>query len=165
MTENNVKNGQSAIESIIRDANLSGETLENANNFARFLEENEMTAGGEHGAINYKDKCVCYMHLNGADERPGPWTIWTDGDYSSEREDVPMNDHEKDIAWANVNYCASCGGSCSPGINKVIFGKAFENVCSADMAFYVPNAETLECVKKLLIIKKLEISEEYGING
>ena len=159
MTKNHVEGGQSAIVNIIKDANLNGETLENAMNFAKFLEENDMIAGCEHGAINYRGKCVCYMYLDGSAERPGPWTIWTDGDYSCEREDIPLSDHEKDIAWANVNYCASCGGSCSPGTRKVIFGKAFDNVCSADMAFYVPNADTLECVKKLLIMKKLKISE------
>jgi len=30
----------------------------------------------------------------------------------------------------------------------------FDHVCSADMAFHIPNDETLECIKKILITRK-----------
>ena len=99
--------------------------------------------------ISYNGKPICYMHLDSAKEYPGPWTIWTEGDYRIERM--------KEIAWANVNVCGDCGAACSPGKRKVIFGKAFDNVCSADMAFYIPNVDTLACVKKLLTMRKLAI--------
>jgi hypothetical protein len=68
-----------------------------------------------------------------------------------------MDDHMKEIARAHVNFCANCG-SCSPGKRKVIFGEEFDHVCNADMAFHVPDAEALECVKKLLEMRKNEIS-------
>jgi len=137
------------IEKTINDV-LSGDVLKNALDFVEYLKANGMVAGGEHGAVNYQGKPVCYMHLDDTTERPGPWTIWTEGDYSSEHKDVPIDENMKKIAWANVNTCASCGCDCSPGKRKVIFGKEFDNVCGAVMAFYMPNAETLECVKKLL---------------
>ena len=133
--------------------------MKNALDFAAYIRTNEMVAGGNHGEVCYKDKCICYMHLDGTEQEPGPWTIWTDGDYGRERADVPIDKHTKEIAWAHVNFCADCGGSCSPGKRKVIFGKEFDNVCSADMAFYVPDAEALECVKKLLDMRKHEIDE------
>ena len=110
----------------------------------------------EGAEVRYNGKIVCYMHLDGSPDEPGPWTIWSDGDYSSEHKDFPIDEKIKEIAWANINKCRSCGGKCSPGKNKVIFGKGFDNVCSADMAFYKPNYETLRCVKKLLEIRKRE---------
>ena len=146
------------LENIIRNA-LTGDALKNALDFAEYLEENEMAAGGEHGEVSYKDKCVCYMFLDGSEQKPGPWTIWTDGDYSVEHKDVLLDERMKEIAWANVNFCANCGGDCSPGKNKVIFGKEFENVCNADMAFYIPDAEVLACVKKLLEMRKRDIDD------
>ena len=134
---------------------LSGDNLKSALDFAEYLKANELDVNGSE--ISYNGKSVCYVHLDNTENYPGPWTIWTEGDYSSEHQDVPMSGHMKEIAWKHVNICGSCGGSCSPGKRKSIFGKEFDNVCSADMAFYVPNAETLECVKKLLEMRKNDI--------
>jgi hypothetical protein len=158
MSENNNENACPKIEDLINDV-LSGNTLKNALDFAAFLRVNEMIAGGDHGEVSYKGKCVCYMYLDGNAQMPGPWTIWTEGDYSNEHKDVPMDEHMKEIAWANVNICGSCGGNCSPGKRKVILGKEFDNVCNADMAFTNPDAKTLECVKKLLKMRKRNIAD------
>ena len=137
---------------------LSGEVLKNALNFAAYLEANEMTFNS--GVVSYKDKDICYMHLDSSDEYPSPWTIWTAGDYISEHEDVPISEQMKEIAWANINNCGDCGSGCNPGSRKVIFGKVFDNVCSADMDFYKPDAEALECLKKLLEMRKCVILSE-----
>ena len=147
---------QNGFEGIINNLLKDG-IKKNAIDFFAYLKENEMIAGGNHGEVSYKDRCVCYMHLDGIEQQPGPWTIWTDGDYSKEYNDVPIDKHIKEIAWAHINYCANCGGKCSPGKQKTIFGKEFDNVCSADMAFYIPNTEDLECVKKLLEMRKYDI--------
>jgi len=157
MPEKNDKYMRSDFEGFVK-AVLNGDTLNTALDFAAFLRANDMTAGGEHGEISYMGKCLCYMHLDGIEQAPGPWTIWTEGDYSKEHEDVPMDERMKGIAWAHVNHCASCGGSCSPGMHKVIFGKVFENVCSADMAFHTPDTEAMECIKKLLEKRKIVLS-------
>ncbi|MCL2593472.1 MAG: hypothetical protein FWD82_08935 [Defluviitaleaceae bacterium] len=121
--------------------------------FKKYLEENEMTINGAE--VSYKGKVMCYMHIGEGTEMPDPFTIWTDGDYSRELDNFKISDEMKEIAWANVNTCGSCGGNCSPGKLKTIFGKEFNNVCSADMAFYMPDAKSLECVKKLLEMRKL----------
>jgi len=157
MSEKSDKDMRSDFEGFVKDV-LNGDTLKTALDFAVFLRANDMIAGGEHGEISYKNKCLCYMHLDGDEQAPGPWTIWTEGDYSNEHEDVPMDERMKEIAWEHVNHCANCGGSCSPGTSKVIFGKEFENVCSADMAFHIPDTEALECVKKLLEMRKIVLS-------
>ena len=132
---------------------LTGDTLASALDFAEYLNANGFTV--KEAEVSYKGKAVCYMHLDSGDEYPGPWTIWSEGDYSS--EDAMPDDGMKEIAWANVNICGSCGGSCSPGKRTTIFGREFDGVCNAAMAFYKPSGETLECVKKLLEIRKMEV--------
>jgi hypothetical protein len=143
------------IKSIIHEA-LSGEALKNALEFTEFLKANEAVAGGEHGEVAYKGKALCYMHFGG-EEEPGPWTVWTVGDYSG--EGVSLDERLKKIAHENVNICASCGCDCSPGSKKIIFGKEFDKVCGgAVMAFHMPNAEESECIKKLLAMRMSDIS-------
>jgi len=153
----NSEKARPTFEEMIANAALSGGALQSALDFAAYLRENGLAAGGEHGEVAYKGKCACYMHLDGSDQKPGPWTIWSEGGYSGEYDGIPMDARMKEIAWAHVNYCGDCGGSCSPGTQKVIFGKTFDHVCGADMAFHVPDAEALECVKKLLEMRKRAI--------
>ena len=131
-----------SMEKIIGEV-LTGVTKHNALDFAAFLEANEFHAGGDHGAVTYKDEAVCYIHLDGSDQAPGPWTIWLMSDYSAPHKDIPIDEQMKKIAWANVNTCGNCGGGCSPGTRKTIFGQVFDNVCSTDLAFYNPDAKIL----------------------
>ena len=137
---------------------LTGDTLKSALDFVDFMKANDLTINGAE--ISYDSKPVCYMHLDGNKDYPSPWTIWTEGDYSREHEDIPMDERMKEIAWANINTCDDCGAGCSPGNRKMIFGKEFDNVCSADMAFYMPDAETLECLKRLLEMRKNDIIKD-----
>jgi len=137
---------------------LSGEVLKSALDFAAYLEANEMDVIGAE--VSYKGKAVCYMYLGNGEIYPSPWTIWTEGDYSNESETIPMNEQMKEIAWANINRCDDCGAGCTPGKYKLIFGKEFDHMCNADMAFYMPVAETLECLKKLLEMRKHYIDTE-----
>ena len=136
---------------------LSDEVLKNALNFADFLEENDMTINGAE--ISHNGKVICYMHLGGNDDYPSPWTIWTEGDYSKDAESNPVTEQTKKIAWSNINHCDNCGAGCNPGFQKIIFDQTFEQVCNASMAFYKPDAENLEAVKKLLLIRKYEIEK------
>jgi len=139
---------------------LTGDAKRIALDFAAYVKANEMTAGGDHGEVTYKDKVVCYVHMDGNLEKPGPWTIWPDGDFSAEYHNVPMSEEMKEITWAHVNYCGNCGAGCSPGSRKVIFGKDFDNVCGSVMAFCDPDAEALECVKELLKMRRCAIDEQ-----
>ena len=138
------------MDELIKKANLKGDSLKNANDFAIFLEEEGMLAGGVHGSITYNDKAICYMHMDGTDEVPGPWTVWPNGDFSSDISSAALNDAQKEIAWTNINVCGKCGGKCAPGSTKTVFGKQFDNVCSAPLAFCDPKDETLECLKVVL---------------
>ncbi|MCL1827600.1 MAG: hypothetical protein FWG20_06100 [Candidatus Cloacimonetes bacterium] len=100
---------------------LNSDTQKNALDFVAFLRANDMIVSGSE--VSYQDKIVCYLHIDGINKAPGPWTIWTEGDYSAELEDVTLDWHKKEIAWANVNICVNCGCECAPGIKKVILAK------------------------------------------
>ena len=139
---------------LIKETNLNGDTLINANDFAQFLDEEGLLAGGEHGSITYNEKIICYMHMDGNNELPGPWTVWSDGDYTEDTPSLTLNTEEKDIVWANINICGDCGAKCAPGKTKSIFGRSFDNVCSAPLQFCDPQGETLICLKKILKAKK-----------
>ena len=140
------------------NAVLTDGTLKCALDFVEYLKANELTVNGAE--ISYNGNAACYMHLDGNKDYPSPWTIWTVGDYSSEHADIPMDERMKEIAWANINICGDCGAGCSPGKHKIIFGKGFDKVCNSDMAFYMPDVETLECVKKLLKMRKNNIIKD-----
>jgi len=140
---------------------LGGDTHKNALDFAAFLETNEMTAAGAE--VTRKGKTVCYMHIDGSVQVPGPWTVWTEGDYETEDERVPLDERMKAIAHAHVNICGhftsggkNCGCGSQPGSRKTVFGKEFDNVCNAAMMFTDPDAETLQCVKKLLQMRMVD---------
>jgi len=141
MSEQNIKN--------VINNTLAGDDLKNALDFAQFLEANVLTVNG--AKVSRNGKAVCYMHLDGGEDYPSPWTIWTHGDYSCEHEDV--GESLKEIAWANVNKCDDCSSNCTTDERKVVFGREFEGLCSATMAFHKPGGEILECLKKLLEIR------------
>ncbi len=71
-------------------------------------------------------------------------------------EDFPLDEHLKEIAWKNVDFCGNCG-YCTGGTHKTVFGKEFDNVCRTTMIFSNPNAETLEFMKKMVLIRKHDI--------
>jgi len=142
---------------------LKGEALKSALDFMAFLKENEMIAGGHHGEVSYKNNTMCFINIGKGSEFPDPWTIYIEGDYNTIYGDVSVDKRLKKIVWANIHSCGSCSG-CSPGKTIEIFGKEFKNVCcNAGLAFYMPNTGALECVKKLLEMRKLEILKIYII--
>jgi hypothetical protein len=69
-----------------------------------------------------------------------------------------LDEQTKKIAWKNIDFCLS-GGCCNDnmGKRKVIFGKEFDNVCIAILRFNNPNAEAVECLKKMVEIRKTDI--------
>ena len=135
---------------------FSGETLQNALDFAEFLSAHEMVYDGAY-EIHYKGELVCYIDTPNEQQRL--WRIWTVGDYRREHEAFPLDARGKEIAWENVVKCGNCDGTdCDPGKTEVIFGREFANVChgAKDLAmrFMNPDAEALACVKTLLLMRK-----------
>ena len=155
MSGNNVMKFEETITNV-----LKGSTQKNALDFAAFLKANEMTAeeGQDHGGtVTYKGNILAYMHMDGKAEMPGPWTIWPDVS-GTVPEGFELDDEMKEIAWAHINICGSCGGDCAPGSRKSVYGKEFDNVCGALLAFTDPNPNDLECLKSLLQLIKHDVS-------
>ena len=155
MAEQNNKQASIKIEDKFKEV-LVGGTLKNALNFATFLQQNAMEYDGTR--ITYNNECVCYTHIDGSEQMPGPWTIWPEGDFSAQCQAVPMSERMKEIAWACVNICTTGHCDSSPGVRKTVFGKVYDNACTSALAFTNPDAEALECLKKILLMRKNEIA-------
>ena len=138
---------------------FTGETLKNALDFAEFIKANEMIYDAEY-EIHYKDKLACYIDI--PSDKSQTWRVWTVGDFSREYEGFPIDEHTKEIAWANVVYCGNCDDvDCDPGKIEIIFGKKFDSVCRGTdnlaMRFSNPDAKALECAKKMIAMRKYAI--------
>lgn len=141
---------------------LSGDTKKHALDFAAYLREIGMPpVWGGTWDVNYKNaEGVCHILVNGNAQYPGPWTIWTDSEFYGAPEDFPVDENLKEKVWAHIKVCSSCGCGDSPGKRKTILGKEFDNVCHAAMEFTDPNAEVLDCVKKLMLLRKNAIDKK-----
>jgi hypothetical protein len=140
---------------------LTGDTLKNALDFIDFLDKNDIIQSGQH-EWDYNNKRICYI-----DTRSGrsSWIVWTEGDYDTEHEGFPINERMKEIAWANVMECGNCKDTECNGKAKTVFGKEFAYVCNADnvkmtFKFTNPGDETLDCVKRLVLMRKHIIGTE-----
>ena len=138
---------------------LTGESQKNALEFAAFMASNNMATGENHGTLMHKGDILAWMHMDGKPDLPGPWTVWPDLT-GTVPDGFDFDDDMKEIAWKNVNICASCGSDCAPGSNRNIFGKDFENVCAAILAFTDPDSETLKCLKKLIEMRTTRQDEK-----
>jgi len=135
---------------------LTGDARQNALNLATFIKEQGMSIGENNGTVVYLGNDIAWLHMDGKQQAPGPWTIWPDVK-GTVPDGFSFDDSMKEIALQNVNFCGNCGSECAPGGRKIIFGKEFDNVCGAILAFTDPNAEEIECVKKLLELRKYTI--------
>ena len=159
---------EKSIEEYINEF-LIGMNKENALEFVKFIKKNDMVfeKGGGYWEdklywyIKYKENFVCYI-LIGSEEKPGPgpWIIWSDDSGINCFVDFPIDEHLKNIAWQNIDFCGK-GGCCSDqGTKKTIFGKNFDNVCRTTMRFTDPDNNEIECLKKLMEIRKNYITKK-----
>ena len=110
--------------------------------------------------IKYESEYVCFILINGGKDKTElkGWTVWSDDSGSSWFADFPLENYLKKIAWENVDICVNCGSCENPGgIQKLIFGKRFDHVCITAMKFVNPDADALECMKKMAELRKNDI--------
>ena len=151
------------IEQFINET-LTGEAQRNALDFTTYLTESELLferclngfwEDKLYWIVKYKDKTVCQIFINGYEK--GDWVVWSDDSGSNPFNEFPLGEHTKDIAWKNVGFCGG-GGCCRDmGTRKVIFGKEFDNVCFTTLRFDNPNTEAVDCMKKMVEIRKTDI--------
>jgi len=135
---------------------LEGSAQKNALDFVSLLKVGDMTTGENHGTVIWKGDILAYIHMDGKPEMPGPWTIWPNVT-GSVPEGFVLDEATRDIALRHINICADCGSKCAPGSRKNVYGKEFDNVCSAALAFTDPDADAIKCVIRLLELIKHDI--------
>ncbi|GHV07212.1 hypothetical protein FACS189485_17140 [Spirochaetia bacterium] len=151
---------------------LTGDVQKNALEFVAYLRASEMLFERGKGywedklywLIKYKNEYVCFILINGSEEKieHDDWIIWSDDSGSNWFEDFPIDEHIKEIVWENIDFCANCGSCGNPGgTRKMIFGKEFNNVCITTMKFKNPDIEALECMKKMVEIRKNDILKTH----
>ena len=123
-----------------------------------------MKPDSEHSnAFRYMDEWVCIVCIY-PDDRGIGWTIFDNPLCGRQYEDFPVDEYLKDFARSHVNICGHftsggkhCGCGNQPGAHKTIFGKEYDNVCTSEVAFRNPDAETLYKIEKLIDAWKLNI--------
>ena len=129
---------------------LINKTQKNALDFAAFLRENKIPS--KFYVIAVVGDGENFPHIR-------PWVVFFNVcDFNT---DGSANDDLKEFAWKHAHICdhfitdgKRCGCGKQPGFQNIIFGKEFENLCKCPMQFIDPDAETLENMKKLLLILK-----------
>jgi len=142
------------------NTSLSGDKLKIAKDFVIYMKTNGMTAHAEHvGAFEYKGQWVCIACIIPVDGEPT--MVIFDNPLTKHFDDFQLDEQLKEFAWAHVNICTSCGGSSGcgsqPGLTKTILGKAFDNLCTSEVAFWNPDAETLGKILQMIDIWKLQV--------
>ena len=150
------------IEDIINEI-LTGDIHRNALDFAAYLRVNDVSLDdSDNNFWNgvYKDKGVCCINIYVSDkhgmcfdifmEPPRSWITSLDGEINNENMISSVDERTKKIVWANIRPCdPTCGGGCS--LKRIgILGKEFENVCKSILGIYNPNAETVDCMKRII---------------
>jgi len=134
---------------------LCGDSIKTALDFVAFLRANKMAPK----CVDAQNSVWCFDYLGKGTScvivLKGWFVFW--GGWDVEHEEYPIDEKTKEFALAHVNICTNfktngkeCGCGNQPGISRTIFGKEFDNVCTALLAFTQPEAETLEYVKRLV---------------
>ena len=144
------------IEHDVKNSGLSENLQKHILNFVNFLKDTEFSIESEDDGNGWQiinmNECVGHMNFSNV----GIWIDTCDFGNSSSADDVL-----KEFTWTHVRVCEyfssggkQCGCSKQPGFNKTIFGKKYNNLCFAHLEFINPDAETLENIKKLMLLIK-----------
>jgi len=137
------------IDNIIKEK-LTGEAQKNALGFVGFLRAKGVMLNDSDNYFwnaEYKGEGLCVINIAVYDDHASFDTFINDLPNSWN----PVDERTKEIIWANVRpHNPTCHGKCSPGSSRVILGKQFDNLCSSALGFYGPDAETVDCMKKII---------------
>jgi len=149
------------LEDVIRKS-LTGEAQARALDFAAHLRAHgiQLDTGDSYWEVKFDDADICHLWVDGSENMPGPWTIWSCGELGAwGRGDCPVDERTRDIVWAHVNFCANCGGGCNPGTTKTVLGKVFDEVCSSTLAYTNPDANALARAKEMVNVRIKDLTE------
>lgn len=95
-----------------------------------------------------------YIAIRDPDEPDNRWTVWSDtGSPWYERK---LSDNALEaVGLAHIDFCGHCG-SCPGGTKKIIFGRAFDNVCGTMFRFDNPGEKELAFMKEMIRLRLAE---------
>ena len=142
----------------IKDAlknNLKGDALENALGFAYYLIEKGLEPvmewdKGCRFVKNGRSPCLFVFNM----QNNGEWFI-CDMPVTVEPEWEQLCDSLKEFILSNIKVCSvhvgePCGCGSEPGVSKVVFGKGYDNLCTAEIQFINPDAGVLKKLKEVV---------------
>ncbi len=150
---------------------LTGEGLKNALDFVVYLEGQGMQfelsttdywREKQYWYVKYHNKFVGFILLNGYDPvkdetEPEGWIFWSDNYNSSIFTDFPLEKSLKEVVYKHVDI-----GTCGGGLTVNLFGQVFTPVCNGTtFRFDNPGSEEIVVLKKLVDIRKLDISRDH----
>jgi len=154
------KNDKPVIEDSICEL-LGGDARKNALDFVAYLRENKLNpqwSAANAWKVNHKTFSVCFIRLHGSADyhnlAAGDWHILP---FIGEHDANALSSEHREIAWANKKECKTCG-QCGLQLDG-IFGKKFATACEGSILFRNPDAAAVQCAKKLIELRKLEIKE------
>jgi len=139
------------VEDVLRVV-LDGDELKPALDFIAYLRETKTSPSwsGVHNAwdASSKGKLLCKIWVQ---KSRGKWGVSLYLKNLSKYEETIINEGLQDIFWNSIHHCClECGGSCSPGVDKIILGKKFNNVCRLSVEFGNPDEAEIVLIKRLL---------------
>ena len=149
------------VEDVIKNSDLNENLQETHCEFCRFLRDNGFSIEPEDHTekdksgwkIIYMNECVGHMNFANV----GIWIDTCDFGGSDSADDVL-----KETTWTHIRYCEhfssggkKCGCWNQPGSDKIILGRKFENLCFASLEFLNPDIKTIEDIKQLMLLFKL----------
>ena len=157
---------------------LAGDEKKTLLGFEEYCKANKMAvrlSSGYLWGVYFKGKRVATIQIAVKGMRRGQYmqkdNSWIVGvcylnAESPEFEKFAAEEKLTETIWANVTHCKGCLKACignqPPGVEKRIAGKVFRKACVAcgGVSFENPNAEALECVKKMMGMRMRDIASE-----
>ena len=144
------------VEDVILDV-VKKEHQKAALDFVGFIRANKMTpawASKNAWKVNYKGKVLCYIRTSGTAHYhnldDGSWHI-NFAVYSDSVYDIAASDEAVKGIWDKLRFCQKCANNnCAPAKSLTINGKVFDKLCHQWLVMKNPDAEALDCVKKLV---------------
>ena len=163
---------EESIENHIREC-LVGDAQKHASDFVAYLRAQGMLfergagywADKRYWMIGTQGKYVCFMLINGQGalrhpDEPEGWIVWSDDSGEDRFADAPLDERMKETAWKHLDFCGHCGGVCDGGTRRIVFGKAFDQICRTAFRFDNPGAEEIACMKELARLSAFNIARE-----